>query len=156
MRTLSLEELWFAIGADIDPNYERLLTDMLWMRNLNYPYIEASGRRVRALNFGLAEISSNRHVQFIHQSVKDYFLQRGLYLLRGLTLLSKGRHNQDEELCIDIEYIGQVEYRLVRVCLRHFQTNPVLSGEFIYFNNYVACGWALHAKSSELRGRVTS
>ncbi|KND92361.1 Vegetative incompatibility protein HET-E-1 [Tolypocladium ophioglossoides CBS 100239] len=63
-------------------------------------------KRVKVLSCGLAEIvpSTNAHVvQFIHQSVKDYFVQRGLSLLHqtgALDLAGPAAHYRLSRSCI--------------------------------------------------------
>lgn len=63
-------------------------------------------RRVQTLSRGLAEVTlDTKVVQFIHQSVKDFFIQKGLSAL-------------DKTAKPDF-VVGIAHYRLFRTCIRY-------------------------------------
>ncbi|RYP74287.1 hypothetical protein DL771_003108 [Monosporascus sp. 5C6A] len=80
VRPLSLEELQWAMIVDPDCPHKSLQEC-----KSTKDYISDSDRmkrRVQTLSCGLAEVTSDTNVvQFIHQSVKDFFVERGLSAL---------------------------------------------------------------------------
>ncbi|KXH63431.1 hypothetical protein CSAL01_04545 [Colletotrichum salicis] len=81
---LSLDELRWAMLVDVDCPYQTL--DECQTAG-DYPS-EHNGmkRQVQTLSCGLSEIASDTEtVQFIHQSVKDFFIEKGLSVLDGST-----------------------------------------------------------------------
>ncbi|KAM5349995.1 hypothetical protein ACJ41O_006500 [Fusarium nematophilum] len=80
VRPLSLDELRWAMIVDADCPHRSLyecqtagdyLSDDDWMK-----------RRLQTLSCGLAEVTSDAQViQFIHQSVKEFFVEKGLSVL---------------------------------------------------------------------------
>ncbi|KAM0664634.1 hypothetical protein ACQRIU_006492 [Beauveria bassiana] len=71
-------------------------------------------RRIVVLSCGLAEVVAGR-VQFIHQAVKEFFLGRGLALLRSNTM----SENRSTIVATDEQKSGH--YRLARTCILCFR-----------------------------------
>ncbi|KAF3482083.1 uncharacterized protein GIQ15_04842 [Arthroderma uncinatum] len=106
-----------------------------------------------------AEISSGTGiVQFIHQSVKDYFVDGGLSILENGVLSAETPKG---------DLVGRAHYQLSRSCLRYLameEMYPVkeithlgasyrekLACDFPLFE-YAMLSWALHASQSEMGG----
>ena len=112
VRPLSLDELRWAmvIGPDSPcKSLKDLQSSENWV-----PDNEQMWRQVRTLSCGLAEVTSSsgtQAVQFIHQSVKDFFLAKGLSML-------------DEDLK-SAAAIGMVHFRLSMDCLRYLDMEEI-------------------------------
>ncbi|KAK1977787.1 hypothetical protein LZ30DRAFT_730850, partial [Colletotrichum cereale] len=81
IRPLTTDELPWAVAIDPD-NPNQTLTDC--EQSDDFIAEEDIDKRVIFLSCGLAEVlpsRKNRVIQFIHQSVKDYFSERGLLIL---------------------------------------------------------------------------
>ncbi|RSL57984.1 hypothetical protein CEP53_006272, partial [Fusarium sp. AF-6] len=79
-------------------------------------------RRVKTLSCGLAEIvQSEKTVQFIHQSVKDFFLEKGLLILA----------NSNGNLVSRDLTVGLAHYNLSRTCIHYLAME-----EFARFSRY--------------------
>ncbi|RYP79807.1 hypothetical protein DL769_002752 [Monosporascus sp. CRB-8-3] len=127
-------------------------------------------RRVIALTCGLAEIvpSSEGHiVQFIHQSVKDFFLEKGLSALDDDL-----KPTEIETTKADL-VVGIAHYRLSRTCIRYLAMEDIalaleeiaptteenyddLSDVFSLrskfpFLYYATTSWIAHVQQSEAR-----
>ncbi|KAH7370403.1 hypothetical protein BKA65DRAFT_522158 [Rhexocercosporidium sp. MPI-PUGE-AT-0058] len=109
-------------------------------------------RRVIAFSSGLAEVvpSSNaRFVQFIHQSVKDFFVEKCLSALHA----SLKRTEADS-------VVGIAHYRLSRTCIRYLAMKEIaqstasdcdgLTSAFPLLH-YATTSWIAHVKQSETR-----
>jgi hypothetical protein len=82
VRPLTLDELRFAMVIDPDSPYKSLQTCQSSDEFIEDD--EAMERNIKTLSRGLAEIQAfgdERTVQFIHQSVNDFFIQDGIRLL---------------------------------------------------------------------------
>ncbi len=80
-RPLSLDELRWAMAIDVD-----CLHQSLQACHSAEDYVPDSARmkrQVQTLSRGLAEVTNAQVVQFIHQSVKDFFVEKGLSALDG-------------------------------------------------------------------------
>ncbi|KAG8168974.1 hypothetical protein KVR01_001723 [Diaporthe batatas] len=80
MRPLTVDELRWAMFIDVDCRHRSL---QACHNSKHYePDSKRFKRRVQTLSRGLAEVTSDEQtVQFIHQSVKDFFIQKGLSAL---------------------------------------------------------------------------
>ncbi|KAM3557728.1 hypothetical protein ARSEF4850_004942 [Beauveria asiatica] len=114
-RPIFLEHLRWAIVTDADRpgigDLNKSLDDYLD----DDAYIgdnEAMERRIVVLSCGLAEVVLGR-VQFIHQAVKEFFLDQGLALLRSKTELE----DRGPAVATVEHKIGHL--RLARTCLQH-------------------------------------
>ena len=114
--------------------------------------------RLKRLSYGLAKAvpsSNKRVVQFIHQSVKDFFVEKGLSALDptpGIPLSTA--------LIADF-VVGTVHYRLSRTCIRYLSMEEIspsttirdrddLISEFPLLY-YATTSWVTHVKQSEER-----
>jgi hypothetical protein len=122
-------------------------------------------RRLKTLSHGLAEVvpsSNKRVVQFIHQSVRDFFFKTGIsVLLDGLMPASE----------IDM-VVGTAHYQLSRTCIRYLAMEEIarashdgvrlrsevpllhygrLTSEFPLLH-YATTSWIAHVKESETKG----
>ncbi|KAH0538071.1 hypothetical protein FGG08_005333 [Glutinoglossum americanum] len=111
-RPLSLEELRFAMAVDADVPYSSLTECQK-----SEAYVETKEdmeKRVKSLSGGLAEVKerqSRQVAQFIHRSVKDYLLQRGLQQLESSPMDG---------------VIGRAHFRLSRSCIKYMTMEEVL------------------------------
>ncbi len=107
-RPLSLDEMRWAVVIDAhDP--VRSLQEYKDMDDYISDDVRLK-RWIQTLSCGLAEISSPSQkniVQFIHQTVKDFFLQKGLSALEGSS------RSLDKT-------IGMAHYQLARTSIRYF------------------------------------
>ncbi|KAM5349338.1 hypothetical protein ACJ41O_005843 [Fusarium nematophilum] len=157
-RPLSLDELRWAMLVDADCPY----------RSLNecqaagdYPSDDdGMKRRVQTLSRGLAEVTSDaKVVQFIHQSVKDFFVKKGLSTL-------------DETTKTDF-VVGIAYRRLSRTCIRYLAMEEIgrlashehhKPNHLVYkfderyrlrskfpFLHYAITSWVAHMKQSDAR-----
>ncbi|SCO78518.1 uncharacterized protein FRV6_02731 [Fusarium oxysporum] len=103
-------------------------------------------RRVQTLSRGLAEVTSDKKVvQFIHQSVKDFFVEKGLSALN---------ENAKTDLVVGIAH-----HRLSRTCIRYLAMEEIgrsasqkseMISEF-HFLHYATTSWVAHMKQSDDR-----
>jgi ankyrin repeat protein len=143
MRPLSLDELRWAMLVDADYPHQSLYE---CQSAGHYPSDnDVLKRRIQTLSRGLTEITSDRKVvQFIHQSVKDFFVEKGLSAL-------------DET--INPDFIVEIaHYRLSRICIRYLAMEEIgrstshdayyLASEFPLLL-YAVTSWVAHVKQSD-------
>ncbi|CAG9939384.1 unnamed protein product [Clonostachys rosea f. rosea IK726] len=142
-RPLTTDELQWAMAVQPDRTQKSLEE---CQNSEDFIADENVDRRIKTLSCGLAEIvpSTNaRVVQFIHQSVKDYFVERGLSLL----------HETGPP-----ELLGPAAHcRLSRSCIRYFEMAVLShSGPFRLEDqsrfpllHYVTTSWVSHMKLGE-------
>ncbi|KAH7163640.1 ankyrin repeat-containing domain protein [Fusarium sp. MPI-SDFR-AT-0072] len=145
-RPLSLDELQWAMLVDTDYPHQLLYE---YQSAGDYtPDDERMLRRVQTLSRGLAEVTSDAKViQFIHQSVKDFFIKKGLSAL-------------DESAKTDL-IVGIAHHRLSRTCIRYLAMEEIsqsanhkpdrLKSEFPFLH-YATTSWVAHIKQSDARG----
>ncbi|KAM5342908.1 hypothetical protein ACJ41O_013874 [Fusarium nematophilum] len=107
-RPLTTDELQWALA--VDPDCARRSLDECRASD-DFIDNDKIDRRIKTLSCGLAEIipsSDVRIVQFIHQSVKDFFVESGLRAL--------DKTNADHEV------VPAAHCRLSRTCLQYFKT----------------------------------
>ncbi|EXK77349.1 hypothetical protein FOQG_17942 [Fusarium oxysporum f. sp. raphani 54005] len=136
-RPLSLSELRWAMILQQDPTLQSLKEHQ---SKGKYPSSEAGMQwEIQTLGRGLIEYKSDPGVvQFIHQSVKDFFVQKALPSYRN----SPG----PEQAAI------LVHYRLAQICLRYFEMKEFnrslreaqIRSEFPFLN-YALKSWIFHA-----------
>ncbi|PWI63976.1 hypothetical protein PCL_00821 [Purpureocillium lilacinum] len=87
----------------------------------NYPSDEERmKRRVQALSRGLVEVIPDTNVvQFMHQSVKDFFISKGLSYLANLPDQAEPRAYPGADLQ------GKAHYQLSRSCIRYMAMNEI-------------------------------
>ncbi|KAI8405712.1 hypothetical protein FOFC_15200 [Fusarium oxysporum] len=145
VRPLSLDELRWAMIVDADCPHKSLQE----CKNAK-DYISDSGRmkrRVQTLSRGLIEVTSDaKVVQFIHQSVKDFFTEKGLLALDKTT---------NPDFVVEIAH-----HRLSRTCIRYLAMEEIgrsashepdrLKSEFPFLH-YATTSWVTHIKQSDAR-----
>ncbi|KAG6985688.1 Ankyrin repeat domain-containing protein 50 [Fusarium oxysporum f. sp. conglutinans] len=145
VRPLSLDELRWAMIVDADCPHKSLQE----CKNAK-DYISDSGRmkrRVQTLSRGLIEVTSDaKVVQFIHQSVKDFFTEKGLLALDKTT---------NPDFVVEIAH-----HRLSRTCIRYLAMEEIgrsashepdrLKSEFPFLH-YATTSWVTHIKQSDTR-----
>ena len=148
-RPLTLDELRWAlvIGAEDSCRHKLLKACQNSRRFLsNDARIK---KQVETLSCGLAEVTSSivggGIVQFIHQSVKDFFIDNN-----GLLFLQDGITSIDGA-------IGMAHYRLSRVCIIYLAMEEIgQSNSFKHHNfpflRYAATSWVAHTKQCNDRG----
>ena len=148
-RSLSLDELRWAMILDADCPHESL---QQCKDAEDYVHSsETMETRLKVLSHGLAEVvpsSSGRVVQFIHQTVRDFFVEKGLSLLGG-NLKSAGT---------ETDLVGIAHHRLSRSCIRYLAMKEIgqstidssedLRSEFPLLR-YATTSWLSHVKQSE-------
>ncbi|EGU82780.1 hypothetical protein FOXB_06701, partial [Fusarium oxysporum f. sp. conglutinans Fo5176] len=146
VRPLSLDELRWAMIVDADCPHKSLQE----CKRTKY-YISDSDRmkrRVQTLSCGLAEVTSDtKVVQFMHQSVEDFFVEKGLSTL--------GETAETDSV------VGIAHHRLSRTCIRYLAMEEIgrsanhkrsdLMSEFPFLH-YVTTSWVAHMKQSDARG----
>ena len=143
-RPLSLDELRWAMLVNVDCPYRSFESQAAG----DYPSDDdGMKRRVQTLSRGLAEVTSDAKVaQFIHQSVKDFFVEKGLSAL-------------DESANPD-SVVGMAHHRLSRTCIRYLAMDKIdrlVSREPNYlklkfpFLHYATISWVVHTKQSDAR-----
>ncbi|KAL6406195.1 hypothetical protein AUP68_10363 [Ilyonectria robusta] len=162
VRPLSLDELRWAMIVDANCQYKSLQECQS-----TKDYISDNDRmkrRVQTLSRSLAEVTSDaKVVQFIHQSVKDFFIEMGLSVL-------------DETTKTDI-IVGISHHRLSRTCIRYLAMDEIGSARYdrdddddygpllsyvktsweddmisqFPFLRYVTTSWVAHTKQSDAR-----
>ena len=103
--------------------------------------------QIQTLSCGLAEVSTSGNtqvVQFIHQSVIDFFVEEGLLLL-------------DSSLASINAAIGVAHKRLSTICIRYLAMEEVgQSSNYEQSNfpflHYATTSWVAHAKQCDARG----
>ncbi|KAL8364889.1 hypothetical protein RB595_003936 [Gaeumannomyces hyphopodioides] len=137
-RPLTTDELPWAMAVDPDGTYKSL--DECRHSNDFNDKIE---RRIKTLSCGLAEIvplSDAEVVQFIHQSVKAFFVETGLSLL------------DSNPTSTDVA-IGMAHHRLSKTCVRYLAMEEIRQSTSyerrdFAFLNYATTSWVAHAKQS--------
>ncbi|KLU88157.1 hypothetical protein MAPG_07144 [Magnaporthiopsis poae ATCC 64411] len=111
-RPLTTDELQWAMAVDPDGSHKSLKS---CRQSGGFIESDRIDRRIKALSCGLAEIvpsSDTPVVQFIHQSVKDFFVEAGLSVLDNTSMSAIGMaHYRLSKICISylaIEEIGQL------------------------------------------------
>jgi len=114
---------------------------------------------------GLAEVQNHegkKIVQFIHQSVNDFFLSGGLIFLESVSTGIAGTRNTKRALVSsEDDIIGRSHDRLARSCITYFKLEDVqlsqmlgttLNLELLPFLDYATKSWFLHAEKAERLG----
>ncbi|KAH8729736.1 hypothetical protein BGZ61DRAFT_345615, partial [Ilyonectria robusta] len=148
MKPLSLDELLWAMIVETDCQHKSLHQCLSAM---DYSSNKAGmKRRLQTLSCGLAEVDSDGEiVQFIHQSVKDFFIKKGLSALNGSLSTAKPDF-----------VVGMAHYRLSRICIRYLAMEEIgllasrdssrWSSRFPFLQ-YAMTSWVAHTKQSDAR-----
>ncbi|KAL8365058.1 hypothetical protein RB595_004057 [Gaeumannomyces hyphopodioides] len=137
-RPLTTDELQWAMAVDLDGTYKSLEN---CQQSDDFIINDKIDRRIKALSCGLAEIvplSDAQVVQFIHQSVKDFFVKTGLSVL-------------DSNLKSPI---GMAHHRLSKICIRYLAMEEIgqltnYKRRDFPFLHYATTSWVAHAKQSD-------
>jgi ankyrin repeat protein len=140
-RPLSVDELQWAMVIDADCPYQSL---QACQSSEDYvPDSDRMKRRIQTLSRGLAEITQTQVVQFIHQSVKDFFVKEGV-------LASDGCQTSTEAAI-------RANLRLAKICIRYLAMEEI--GQSIIYNtrdfpflDYAATSLAAHMKQCDGEG----
>ena len=158
-RPLSLDELRWAMVVDANCPHKSLQQ----CQNAEDYACDSDmmERRLKTLSCGLVEAvpSSNaRVVQFIHQSVKDFFVKKGLSVLDGSLKMAEA---ESETADTDSETkAGIAHKRLSRTCIRYLVMEEIVKSTISYRDglisafpllHYATTSWIAHAKQSETR-----
>lgn len=152
---LSLDEIRWAMTIDLKCSHKRLEQ----YRNM-IDYIsdnEQMEKKLKQLSCGLAEIASlsirgKPIVQFIHQSVKDFFVKKGLLLLHART------NNSNFSALTPEIAVGMAHGQLARTCVRYLSMEEIsqwarrpLVGSDCKFPLliYAMKAWIAHARESD-------
>lgn len=153
-RPLSLDELRWALITDT--HHKSPIKSLKQVQGLQ-DYIhdgERMERRLKTISCGLVETvpsSNSRVVQFIHQSVRDFFVEEGLAVLDDSLDASKSDANST---------IGTAHYQISRTCIRYIAMEEIavsapereaLISQFPLLH-YAVSSWISHAKESESKG----
>ncbi|KAK4140267.1 vegetative incompatibility protein HET-E-1 [Dichotomopilus funicola] len=137
-RPLTIDEMRWAMVIDSDSPCRSL---QAYETDENYvPDTTRMERKVRTLSMGLAEVSHTGEIQFIHQSLKDFFLEDGLSVL--------------DDNVTSAEAAIRGHFRLFKICLRYLAmeelnrpANPN-SDDFALLH-YASTEWMAHAARSD-------
>jgi len=162
---LSLHELRWAMIVDADCPHKSL---QRCRDNSNYIRDnDVMERKLKTLSCGLAEaVSSSKKklVQFIHQSVKDFFVEGGLSTLdrspgirlsTGLSLHPMSDKTAENKLAAGIAH-----YQLSRICIRYLAMAEIDQAKMNKCNNmmiefpllyYATTSWISHVYESEMK-----
>ncbi|KAK0626170.1 hypothetical protein B0T14DRAFT_423288, partial [Immersiella caudata] len=100
--------------------------------------------RVQMLSCGLAEISLTQVVQFIHQSVKDFFVKKGLSILNGNATSTEAA----------TEAGIRAHFRLSKICIRYLAMEEISRSttyDGFTFLLYAATSWVAHVQQCDAR-----
>lgn len=162
IRPLSLDELKWAMVTDHESSNTSLL-----QYDLAGDIPSNMANYLKTLSCGLAEVVESNdvfsppNVQFIHQSVNDFFLQKGLSYLHGIQ--DRESLTENNETLLE----GIAHYRLSRICMRYMsmeleemaQSRDLISANpdpitfsSSSFLNYSVTLWLHHVLISQKRG----
>ncbi|KAH6962068.1 hypothetical protein BKA56DRAFT_498939, partial [Ilyonectria sp. MPI-CAGE-AT-0026] len=155
-KPLSTEELRWALS--IDPDHPPKSLRQCQESEDYTSDDETMERRIKTLSCGLAETAWSFEqwnpisiVQFIHQSVKDYFIEKGLSTLaalRGSVVLSSLA-------------VSRAHFSLSRACISYLAMEEIAwwindgqrhPSSVLPLMDYAATSWVYHAKQGEAEG----
>lgn len=156
---LTLDELRWAMI--VDPDYSDEPASLRHYENLEdfATDCDMMEKKLKALSCGLAEaVPSSRVVQFIHQSVKDFFITEGLWVLQKYQDPAMKKTNE-----VDLKTTAHSQ--LSKTCIRYFSAEEFThSGLDLYSDEltdsfpllrYAATNWVAHVHQSEKDARQT-
>jgi hypothetical protein len=141
-RPLSLNELRWAMVIEGDCPYQSLQA----CRSApdHEPDSVRLKRRVLWLSRGLAEVTQTQHVQFIHQSVKDFFVETGLPALTDCETST--------------EAASRAHFRLAKICIRYLAMEELVPStsyrdndfdDNFPFLRYASTSWMAHTEQCD-------
>ncbi|KAK9437214.1 Het-eN [Metarhizium brunneum] len=151
MRPLSIADWRWAMVIKTDCPYSSLQE---CQNSPDYkPDDKSIKKEIQILSHGLIEVTSNKTIQFIHQTVKDFFVEKGLWLLKPLGSVPDGISESDFA-------VGMAHHELSRICVRFLKMVPNTDFFFnsagrthdIPLSRYATIEWVPHVQQSEQRG----
>jgi ankyrin repeat protein len=144
-RPLSIDELRWAVAIDPESTCMSLQE---YQTTESFIQADKVDTRIKALSCGLAEViaSENKTVQFIHQSVQDFFVDKGLMILAKTSKPS-------------IDIAGDANAHLARSCIRYLAMEEVSQAAATRWQtwktelpllHYAAKSWMSHAQQAEV------
>ncbi|KAG8411883.1 hypothetical protein J3458_015178 [Metarhizium acridum] len=117
------------------------------------PDDEGVKRQIQTLSRGLVEVTAGQIAQFIHQTVKDFFVEKGLMMATELHRVPLGTSKSDF-------VVGTADDQLSRSCVRYLAMKDItqiivrdaVMGFDVPLVKYAATNWVGHGKESEKRG----
>ncbi|KAK3350315.1 hypothetical protein B0T25DRAFT_459434 [Lasiosphaeria hispida] len=100
--------------------------------------------RVQTLSRGLAEVSDAQVVQFIHQSVKDFFVEKGLSGLDGNVTSTEAA----------TEAGIRAHFRFSKICIRYLAMKEIgrsTTYDDFAFLHYATTSWVAHVQQCDAR-----
>ncbi|KAK3371759.1 hypothetical protein B0T24DRAFT_579192, partial [Lasiosphaeria ovina] len=137
-RPLSIDELQWAMVIEADCPH-RLLEAYRSAEDY-VPDSNRMKRQVQTLSRGLAEVSHTQVVQFIHQSVKDFFVEKGLLALDGNVTST--------------EAAIRAHFRFSKICIRYLAMEEIgcsTNYDDFTFLRYATTSWVAHAQQCDAR-----
>ena len=101
-------------------------------------------RQVQTLSRGLTQVSDAQVVQFIHQSVKDFFVEKGLSALDGNVTSNEAA----------TEAGIRAHFRLSKICIRYLameEINRSTTYDDFTFLRYATTSWVAHTQQCDAR-----
>ena len=152
-RPLTLTELRFALAVTADTSYKSIQ-----QCQSSESYVETDEDmklRICDLSTGLAEVLENNGtsiVQFIHQSVKDFLLEKGLQILDKsfAGAVAGGGHFWISRSCVKLFHMEEVQS--LALSLDHMnlsRLDEVENQDYFPLLNYSVKFWPLHAAEVE-------
>ena len=135
IQPLSIDELRWAMVIEADCPYQSL---QACQGAVDYvPDSVRMKRRAQTLSRGLAEVTHTQHVQFIHQSVKDFFLEKGFLALDGCETST--------------EAAIRAHFRFSKICIRYLAMEEIGRSTSYNYNDfpflrYATTSWVAHTK----------
>ncbi|KFG86104.1 hypothetical protein MANI_109978 [Metarhizium anisopliae] len=152
MQPLSIDDWRWAMVVKTDCPYSSLQEGR---NSPDYkPDDESIKKEIQLLSHGLIEVTSNKTIQFIHQTVKDFFVENGLWLLKPLGSVPDGISESDFA-------VGMAHHELSRICVRFLKMVPStqmflnIAAERTHeipLSRYATIEWVPHVQQSEKRG----
>lgn len=149
MRPLTLDELRWAMV--VDPDYSNKPASLQHCKTMKHfsSDCDMMEMRVRSLSCGLVEaVPSTRVVQFIHQTVKDFFIQEGLLVLQTSQESAMVKTNEAN--------LGAIaHYEMSRTCIRYLSAKEIMgsnghvSADVFPLLKYATMYWLSHVAQSE-------
>lgn len=149
MQPLTLDALRWAMV--VDPDYSDKPASLQHWETTNHFSSDCHmmEKRVRSLSCGLAEaLHPTGVVQFIHQTVKDFFIQEGLLVLQKSQESAMVKTNEANSEAI-------AHYQISRTCIRYMSAKEIMgsngheSADVFPLLKYATIYWLSHVAQSE-------
>ncbi|KAG6355420.1 hypothetical protein INS49_003382 [Diaporthe citri] len=159
MEPLTLNELRWAMI--VDPHYSDEPVSLQHYEDTEdfATSCDMMEKRLKALSCGLAEAVPSSHVvQFIHQSVKDFFMKEGLVILHRSQSPAGSEANEADLKCT-------AHNQLSKTCIRYFSAEEIIQSRLhpesptweddFPLLRYAVIHWTAHVQQSEEKGPQT-